>query len=33
MKEILGLIVGLIKDRACAEEEPERKRTGIEVIE
>jgi hypothetical protein len=30
VKEVLGIIVGLIKDRACAEEEPDRKRVRIE---
>ncbi|RIA88255.1 hypothetical protein C1645_826619 [Glomus cerebriforme] len=30
VKEILGIIVGLLKDRACAEEEPDRKRARIE---
>ena len=30
MKEVLGIIVGLLKDRACAEEEPDRKRARIE---
>ncbi len=30
MKEVLGIIIGLLKDRACAEEEPDRKRARIE---
>src|SRR5437763_13890160 len=30
MKKVLGIVVGLLKDRACAEEEPERKRVRIE---
>jgi hypothetical protein len=30
VKEVLAVIVGLLKDRACAEEEPERKRVRIE---
>ncbi|RIA91178.1 hypothetical protein C1645_805353 [Glomus cerebriforme] len=29
VKEVLGVIVGLLKDRACAEEEPERKRVRL----
>jgi hypothetical protein len=30
VKKVLGVVVGLLKDRACAEEEPERKRVRIE---
>jgi hypothetical protein len=30
VRKVLGIIVGLLKDRACAEEEPERKRVRIE---
>ena len=30
VKEVLGIIMGLLKDRACAEEEPDRKRARIE---
>jgi len=30
VKEVLGIIVGLLKDRACAEEEPDRKKARIE---
>src|ERR1044072_1367274 len=30
VKRVLGVVVGLLKDRACAEEEPERKRVRIE---
>ena len=29
VRKVLGIIVGLLKDRACAEEEPERKRVKI----
>ncbi|GBB89279.1 hypothetical protein RclHR1_15980005 [Rhizophagus clarus] len=31
VKEILSIIVGLIKDRACSNEEPEKKRAKIEL--
>jgi hypothetical protein len=30
VKEVLGIIVGLLMDRACVEDEPERKRVRIE---
>jgi hypothetical protein len=30
VKEVLDVIVGLLKDRVCAEQEPERKRVRIE---
>jgi len=30
VKEVLGVIVGLLKDRAYAEEEPDRKKARIE---
>jgi hypothetical protein len=30
VRKVLGIIVGLLKDRACAEEEPERKKVRIE---
>ncbi|GBB97128.1 hypothetical protein RclHR1_02920013 [Rhizophagus clarus] len=30
VRKVLGIIVGLLKDKACAEEEPERKRARIE---
>jgi hypothetical protein len=30
VKEVLGIIVNLLKDRACAENEPDRKRVRIE---
>jgi len=32
VRKVLGIIVGLLKDRACAEEEPDRKRARIEGI-
>jgi hypothetical protein len=30
VRRVLGIIVGLLKDRACAEEEPDRKKARIE---
>ena len=30
VKRVLDVVVGLLKDRACAEEEPDRKRVRIE---
>ena len=30
MKEVLNVIVDLLKDKACAKEKPERKRVRIE---
>jgi hypothetical protein len=30
MKKVLGMVVGMLIDRACAEEEPDRKRARIE---
>ena len=30
VKKVLGMVVGMIIDRACAEEEPERKKVRIE---
>jgi len=30
VKEVLGIIVALLKDRACVEDEPDRKRVRIE---
>jgi len=30
MRKVLDIIVSLLKDRACAKEEPERKRIRIE---
>jgi hypothetical protein len=29
VRKVLGIIVGLLKDRACAEKEPKRKRVRI----
>lgn len=30
VQKVLGMIMGLLKDRACAEKEPDRKRARIE---
>ena len=30
MRKVLGIIVGLLKNRACVNDEPEEKRAGIE---
>jgi hypothetical protein len=30
VRKVLGIMVGLLKDRVCAEEEPKRKRVRIE---
>jgi hypothetical protein len=30
VKKVLSVVVGIIKDRACAEEEPDRKRVRVE---